>query len=72
VLALGNKGDILVALSTSGKSPNILRAIEVANNLGLVVIDFPRKGRDVGNIQNNQLKLMHEVCEIVEDYFCDN
>ena len=35
-------------------------------------MDFPRNGKTVGEIQDNQVKLMHQVCEIVEDYFCDS
>lgn len=35
VEALGNKGDVLIALSTSGKSPNVLKALAVAKEKGL-------------------------------------
>lgn len=38
VEALGRKGDVLVAISTSGNSPNVLRAAEAARGRGLVVI----------------------------------
>lgn len=38
VRGLGRKGDVLVALSTSGKSPNILRALETGRELGLKTI----------------------------------
>lgn len=41
--ALGNKGDILLAISTSGNSPNVLRAIEVARKKGLKVIGLTGK-----------------------------
>ena len=34
----GVKGDMLVAISSSGKSPNILKAVDVARRLGLVVV----------------------------------
>ena len=44
VLALGRAGDVLIALSTSGRSPNILRAIAAARASGLVVIGFTGKG----------------------------
>jgi len=40
VLALGKKGDVLIAISTSGKSANILKALEAAKKLGLVTIGF--------------------------------
>lgn len=40
VLGLGRKGDVLLAISTSGNSPNVMRAIEAAKSLGLVVHGF--------------------------------
>lgn len=40
VLGLGRPGDVLIALSTSGRSPNILRAIAAARTAGLAVIGF--------------------------------
>lgn len=44
--ALGNKGDVLLAISTSGNSKNILRAIEVAKNKGMHVVGLT--GKDGG------------------------
>src|ERR1700687_5463941 len=38
VLGLGRAGDVLIAISTSGRSPNILRAIAAARELHLVTI----------------------------------
>lgn len=38
VLALGRPGDVLIALSTSGRSPNILNALRAARTNGLVTI----------------------------------
>ena len=35
---LGNKGDLLICLSGSGNSPNILKAINVAKNMGIFVV----------------------------------
>ncbi|WP_305847249.1 SIS domain-containing protein [Methylosinus sp. Ce-a6] len=40
VLGLANKGDVLIAISTSGRSPNILRAMEAGRKAGCVVIGF--------------------------------
>ena len=40
VEALGQKGDILIAFSTSGNSKNIQLAVEEAKSLGLLVIGF--------------------------------
>src|SRR3990167_9946361 len=67
--ALGKKGDLLIALSTSGTSENVLHAIRIANAKGIQVLDFPKKGKDVGEIQNYQVKLMHEVVELVENAY---
>ena len=40
VLGLGCRGDVLIALSTSGRSPNILRAIAAARHKDLAVVGF--------------------------------
>jgi D-sedoheptulose 7-phosphate isomerase len=69
VEALGNKGDILIAISTSGKSKNVLAAIEVAEFKEVQVVIFPIKGRFTPRIQEYQLRLMHDIVQEVEDYF---
>lgn len=43
VRGLGRKGDVLVAISTSGRSPNILRAIKAAREQGLVTVGLTGK-----------------------------
>jgi D-sedoheptulose 7-phosphate isomerase len=43
VLGLGQPGDILIAISTSGRSPNILRAIDAARGRGLLTVGFTGK-----------------------------
>jgi len=40
VEALGKPGDILVALSTSGRSPNILKALDTAHSIGVTTVGF--------------------------------
>ena len=40
VQALGRPGDVLLAISTSGQSPNILRALEAARAGGMVTLGF--------------------------------
>jgi D-sedoheptulose 7-phosphate isomerase len=40
------KGDMLVAISSSGKSPNILAAVEVAREKGLVIVTLSGMGPD--------------------------
>src|SRR6056297_2107192 len=44
--ALGREGDVLVAISTSGNSPNVIAAVHVAHDRGLPVIALT--GRDGG------------------------
>ena len=44
VEALGRKGDVLIAISTSGNSPNVLRALQAARELGLVTAGFTGAG----------------------------
>ena len=44
VQALGNNGDVLIGISTSGNSPNVLRALEVAKSKGLATIGFTGQG----------------------------
>lgn len=48
VEGLGRQGDVLVAISTSGNSPNVLRAAETAKRIGVYVIGF--LGRDGGKL----------------------
>lgn len=50
VWGLGRAGDCLVGISTSGNSANVLRAFEVARELGIVTIGF--LGRDGGAIKD--------------------
>jgi D-sedoheptulose 7-phosphate isomerase len=40
VLALGRPGDVFLGISTSGRSPNILRALDAARDRGLVTLGF--------------------------------
>ena len=82
VQALGRKGDVLVVYSTSGKSPNILRALEAARAKGLVTIGFTgnRGGpmhalcdhvlatpsAETPKIQEGHLVMGHILCGLVE------
>jgi D-sedoheptulose 7-phosphate isomerase len=44
VESMGRKGDILLAISTSGNSPNVLRAVEAAKENGLKIVALTGKG----------------------------
>ena len=48
VLALGRPGDVLLAISTSGKSDNVVRAVTAAHSLSLTVVALT--GRDGGTV----------------------
>lgn len=49
VLALGRDGDVLVGLSTSGRSVNVVRAVEAAQRLGVRTVAFTgHEPRDLG------------------------
>lgn len=51
VEALGNKGDILLAISTSGNSPNVLNAAKAAKEKGMTVVAL--SGKDGGKLKAN-------------------
>lgn len=55
VEAVGQKGDVLIAISTSGNSPNILKAIHAAKEKGITVIG--KTGKTGGK--------MAELCDII-------
>lgn len=44
VEAFGKKGDIFIALTTSGRSENLVRAVDLAQRMGLVTVAFLGKG----------------------------
>ena len=48
VVALGRRGDMLLAISTSGNSPNVLRAIRAAHEAGMKIVALT--GGDGGDI----------------------
>ena len=82
VQALGNAGDIAIGISTSGNSPNVLAAIEVARSRSLLTIGFT--GQDGGKmngrtdilfrvpsrmtprIQETHITLGHVLCELID------
>ena len=82
VRAAGRKGDILFALSTSGNSPNILKAAQDAKKIGMFVVGMSGKsgGKLVNycdfmikvpsnvtpRIQECHIMVGHVICEIIE------
>ena len=85
VEALANKGDLLIGISTSGNSDNIISALNTAKELGCTTIGF--SGRDGGQmnkvcnvnlivpsndtprIQEMHILFGHTLCQIVDDAF---
>ena len=83
VEGLGIKGDVLLAISTSGNSPNVIKAVDMAHKKGMKVIGFlggnGGKLKDivdlpivipssnVQRIQEGHITVAHIVCELVED-----
>lgn len=70
VEALGRSEDVLIALSTSGKSLNVQRAIMAAHNIGMQVIEPPRSEEltTAGN-QENHLRWLHDLAKEIEEAF---
>jgi D-sedoheptulose 7-phosphate isomerase len=82
VLALGRPGDVVVGLTTSGNSGNVVRALAVAQEAGMVTVALTSRsgGRvadiarfcvrvpsdDTPRVQEACLHLGHSICEIVE------
>ena len=58
VAALGSAGDVLVGISTSGNSPNVLRAMEAAGRNGLKRIALTGRG-------GGTLRGLSDVCQVV-------
>ena len=83
VWGLGEKGDVLIAFTTSGKSKNVLRALEEAKRKsvdsicflgrdggftkGVATIDLIVPGSVTVRIQEGQKLLYHVLCEMVEE-----
>jgi D-sedoheptulose 7-phosphate isomerase len=82
VQALGNTGDIAIGISTSGNSPNVLEAMDVARTKGLLTIGFTGESGGKMNgrtdvlfrvpsgmtprIQETHITLGHVLCELID------
>jgi D-sedoheptulose 7-phosphate isomerase len=82
VEGLGKRGDVLLAITTSGRSPNILAALKAARQQGLVTIGFTgakgasmgascdhllvAPGDDTAVIQQIHMAFAHGICEVIE------
>ena len=82
IWGLGEKGDVLIAFTTSGKSRNVLRALEEAKRKGIdsicflgrdggftkgiATLDLVVQGTSTARIQEAHKLLFHVLCEMVE------
>lgn len=85
IKGIGNKGDVLIGLSTSGNSKNIINAFEVAKEKGMITIGFTGltggkmkaasgyllnvPSNDTPRIQESHIMLGHIICELVEEKY---
>ncbi|MBL7713271.1 MAG: D-sedoheptulose 7-phosphate isomerase [Chitinophagaceae bacterium] len=83
VKGMGRKGDVLVGLSTSGNSVNIVNALQQANEMGMTTIAFTGSGGgkmkslaaylvnipsdDTPRIQESHIMIGHIICQLVEE-----
>ena len=83
VQANGSKGDMLIAISTSGNSPNIIKAVQEAERIGITTVGLtgskPCRMDDLCNfcikvpseetpvIQESHIMIGHIICAIVEE-----
>jgi len=83
VKAAGRAGDVLIGISTSGNSPNVVHAVREANALGMITVAFTGEsgGRlaeisqvcikvpssDTARIQEAHIMIGHILCEAVEE-----
>jgi D-sedoheptulose 7-phosphate isomerase len=81
--ALGNKGDILLAISTSGNSPNVVQSVKTAKELGMDTVGLLGKdggkvkdycdipiivpSNNTARIQEMHIKIIHIFIEAVEN-----
>lgn len=82
---IGEKGDVLIGLSTSGNSGNIIKAFEVAREKGMVTIAFTGitggqmksvsdyliniPSADTPRIQESHITIGHIICQLVEEKY---
>ena len=82
VRALGRRGDVFVGISTSGRSPNVVAALQAARELGLTTVGFTRNAatpmhglcdltlavhaEETALIQQIHITAAHAICHLVE------
>ena len=83
VKARGRKGDIIFGISTSGNSGNVIKAFELANEIGMITVGMTGESggkmknlskyllnapsSDTPRIQESHIMMGHIICELVEE-----
>ncbi|MFI5151780.1 MAG: SIS domain-containing protein [Chitinophagales bacterium] len=85
VKGITNKGDVLIGLSTSGNSGNIMKAFETAKEKGVITVGFTGEtggkmkalcdylinipSKDTPRIQESHILVGHIICQLVEEEY---
>ena len=82
IKGMGRSGDVLIGLSTSGNSVNIINAINQAKEIGMITVGFTGEGgkmkglcdhtinipsTDTPRIQETHIMVGHVICQLVEE-----
>ncbi|MGB2551835.1 D-sedoheptulose 7-phosphate isomerase [Campylobacter sp. MOP51] len=83
--AIGRSGDLLIAISTSGNSPNVIKALKTANDMGVRTLGLSGKdggamnglcelnlimpSSDTPRIQEMHILIGHTICQAIDDAF---
>ena len=86
IQAVGRKGDIVLAISTSGNSPNVIEAVNLARAMGMNTIGLLGAGggktaslvdlalivphHETPRIQEVHITIGHIICQLIEDELC--
>jgi len=88
VEAAGRKGDILIGISTSGNSPNVVKTMQKAKEIGMITVGFTGKSGgemkgicdimirvpsdDTPRIQEAHILIGHIICQLIEQEMFPN
>ncbi len=67
VMALGQKGDIAIGISTSGNSGNVLKAVNAAKASGIFTIGFTGKGGKLAEITDLTLTVTSDTTALIQE-----
>ena len=86
IQAIGRKGDVVLAISTSGNSPNVIQAVKQAREMGIRTIGLLGAGggkvfelvdlalivphNETQRIQEVHIAASHIICQLIEDELC--